>query len=441
MEQIKMPLQQLQQEISLNHLLDNRISNSMGFLNDVSERFPDAISLVAGRPDDLYFDLENTIPAYNEYISSFTNGSKRYVNSLGQYANCRGLINDILVKYLKEDEQISVNKEDIMITVGAQEAFVVIITTLCNRETDVILIEEPGYMGISAYAQLSGYAVDSIDVGIDGPDLQMMENRIIKYQATGKVVKALYINPDHQNPTGYCMPLSRRYQLLELAKQYNFLIIEDAVYNSFSYDGDKPPSLKSLPGSEQVIYVGSFAKILYPGLRIGVTIADQVLKRKNGSAFRLMDEMEKVKSYISNNTPVLSQAVLGGTLIRNNYSLRDLNQEKISAYRSKRDTMLAALDAYIGKHKAEWSGNISWNRPAGGFFIRISVPFDVTDEEVLDCASKHGVIFCPMYHFYLDDNAGRKELRLAFSSQSHENIRKGVAQLAAFFRQKVMSCI
>jgi (S)-3,5-dihydroxyphenylglycine transaminase len=436
MDQIKMPLQQLQQEISVNHLLGNRISNSMGFLNDVSERFPEAISLVAGRPDDLYFDLENTMPAYAEYIRSFTEDHKRNINSLGQYANCKGLINDILVKYLQEDEQIIVNKEDIMITVGAQEAFVVIITTLCNRETDVILIEEPGYMGISAYAQLSGYTIDGIDVGADGPDLEMLENRIREYQSAGKIVKVLYVNPDYQNPTGYCMPLSRRYQLLELAKQYNFLIIEDAVYNNFSYDGDKPPSLKSLPGNEQVIYVGSFAKILYPGLRIGITIADQVLKRKNGTQFRLMDEMEKVKSYISNNTPVLSQAVLGGTLIRNGYSLRDLNSKKICAYSSKRDTMLAALDAHIGVHKNEWSRDISWNRPAGGFFIRISVPFDVTDEEVLACASRHGVIFCPMYHFYLDDNAGKKELRLAFSSQTHDNIRKGIEHLAAFFRGK-----
>ena len=152
--------------------------------------------------------------------------------------------------------------------------------------------------------------------------------------------------------------------------------------------------------------------------------------------FSLIDQMEKVKAQLTNNTPSIDQAMLGGLLVKNGFSMRASNLTKLENYKNKRDRMLDALDRHIGLYQNDWAKNITWNRPEGGFFIKMELPIIISEQHVADCAEKFGVIFCPMKDFYFR-NGGEKELRLSFSSQPIDKIDDGIAALARYLKSRI----
>jgi (S)-3,5-dihydroxyphenylglycine transaminase len=427
---------------SLNHALGKEFNNVIGFLNDAQFRFPEAISFVAGQPDESFFDIEGNLSCFESYVDFRMKASmgprKDIVNKLGQYSKTKGIINDIIAEYLRTDENIQVRPDDILITAGAQEAFAIIVSTICNREQDVILTEDPSYIGLSSFAKIFKYPIQGVGIDENGIDLRELKRKLIELHGIGKKVKLLYVIPDYQNPSGSCMPIGNRLKLLDLARQYNFLLIEDSVYNSFTYEEKKHPTLKSLDKFGRVVYVGSFSKSLFPGLRIGLIAADQVIENENAEAVPLMDEMVKVKAQLTNNTSAISQAVVGGVLLENNFSLSEWNKPKFRSYRQKRDLMAVVLNRHLKVAREAWAGDISWTVPDGGFFLRLSVPFSVDTGSVYECAEKFGVIFCPMRYFYLN-GGGEKEIRLTFSNLSLEQIDEGIGRLAAYLKFKVES--
>lgn len=427
------------EDFPINPALGKDYNNMFSFLNDTAARYPRAISLVAGMPDESFFDVEGHMSAlqvFVDYVSATTGKTRTAViDWLAQYNSSKGLICDILAKYLACDEGIHVSPRDIMVTVGAQEAFAILVSTICTGNNDVILMESPGYIGLSAAAKLLGFRTESVSLANDGIDLDALEQRLATVAATGRRVKMLYTIPDYQNPSGYCMSVEKRLALLKLAKQHDFLVVEDSVYNSFSYNEERNPTLKSLDKENRVIYVGSFSKLLFPGLRMGMIVADQKIRTKDGSVVPLMDELEKVKGAFTNNSPGITQAMLAGVLIREQFSLRQLNGPKIHSYRQKRDALLAALNKFIKSYSDTWAAGISWNKPEGGFFIKISLPFDISNNDVLLCAEQFGVLFCPMAYFYLE-GGGQNEIRLAFSKCTPAELEEGVKRLANFFRSK-----
>lgn len=424
----------------LNKHLREEFNNVIGFLNDIHHKFPDSISFAAGQPDESFFNIERHISKFDTYVqymmekTGHTRG--KVVNGIGQYNKTKGIINDIVAKYLYNDENINVKGDHILMTVGAQEAFAVIVSTICDKEKDVILMENPSYIGVNSFSRLFDYNIQGIRVDEEGIDIQMLKERILEINRSGSRVKLLYTIPDYQNPTGSCAPIGSRLKLLELAQKYNFLIIEDSVYNSFTYAQRKNPTLKSLDKYNRVIYVGSFSKSLFPGLRIGLIAADQYIETGVGENVLLVDEMAKVKAQITNNTPTLNQAILGGVLLDMNYSLNELNRSKFKSYKTKRDQMVSSLNKHFRTNDPEWAQDIKWNVPDGGFFIKMSLPFDIDDESVLECAREYGAIFCPMRYFYLD-NGGRNEIRLSFSNLSMSDIETGVGNLAGYMRSRI----
>lgn len=425
---------------SLNQNLGKGFNNVIGFLNDIQYKFPQAISFVAGQPDEQFFEIEshlNKIDTFVDYQSKKTGQSKlNAINKINQYNKTKGIVNDIVAKYLRNDENILVKEEDILMTVGAQEAFAIIVSTICNRENDVILVEDPSYIGLSSFAKVFNYNIAGIKTDEEGIDLIGLKSKLLELNGAGKRVKLLYVIPDYQNPSGSCMPIGNRLKLLEMAQKYNFLIIEDTVYNSFTYSQKKNPTLKSLDKFNKVIYVGSFSKSLFPGLRLGLIAANQKLENENGEVVSLIDEMCKVKAQLTNNTSSISQAILGGVLLDLNYSLSEWSKPKFESYKEKQMAMMKALDKHIKVHQHDWAKHISWNKPEGGFFIKMTVPFPIDTDSVLESASLHNVIFCPMRNFYLN-KGGEREIRLTFSNLSLEKIEIGVKQLAAFLKSKI----
>lgn len=423
----------------VNPLLTNLGEDVMGFLNEVELQYPKAISFASGRPDANYFNIEK----FSEYLNFFIKTvaldkgitEKEVLNDLGQYNRTKGIINNEVVKYLLEDESIQAAPEDILITVGTQEGIAIGIMTVCNKDNDVILVEDPAYIGITHFSKINGYHVDGIPVTPEGISLEKIEEKIQYHHSINKNVKVVYVIPNFQNPTGIAMSLANRYRLLELAETYNFLIFEDNAYGDFSYEEKEYPSLKSLDKNNRVIYLRSLSKTLYPSLRLSLMVVTQSIS-VNGKILRLSDLMAKTKGYITVNTPSIIQAMFGGVLLQNKFSLKELNREKILGMKEKRDQLLKCLEQAFNTEKHPWAKLIKWNRPKGGFFIRIQLPFQVTKQDVIDCAERYKVIFTPMSFFYLGEG-GEKELRLAFSNLSLEEIKIGVERLANYIETKL----
>lgn len=415
-------------------------NNVIGFLNEIQFKHPGTISFVAGQPDENFFDIEKNMSRFGTYIKERALSSgldeKEILKQTGQYNKTSGIINDILVKYLRNDENINVKESDLIVTVGAQEAFAIIVSTICNTENDLILMEDPSYIGVSSFAKVFGYRTKGVKMDEDGIDLDHLRTRILDAHKTHDRVKLVYVIPDYQNPTGSCMSTGSRLKLLEMAEKYNFLIIEDSVYNSFTYLQQKNPTLKSLDKNNRVIYVGSFSKSLFPGLRIGLIVCDQSIENENGEVVPLAHEMSKVKAQLSNNTSTISQAILGGILLDLNYSLQTYNEAKFNSYKEKNKALLQALHEYIGTHRNSWAKGIHWTEPQGGFFVKVTVPFEVNESSVIESAEKFGIMFSPMRFFYLD-KGGEQEIRLTFSNLSLEEITQGVKKLADYFKYRI----
>src|SRR5262249_20385477 len=152
-------------------------------------------------------------------------------------------------------------------------------------------------------------------------------------------VCALYVVPDFSNPHGTTMPLAARKALLGVAAAYDFLILEDNAYGMFAFDGCRQPTLKALDRSQRVIYLGSFSKLIYPGVRVGFAVADQQVN----PGTLLADEMTKVKSMTTVNTSPLTQAIVGGVLLEHGCTLSRAIAAKMAHYKRNRDCLLQAL--------------------------------------------------------------------------------------------------
>jgi (S)-3,5-dihydroxyphenylglycine transaminase len=183
-----------------------------------------------------------------------------------------------------------------------------------------------------------------------------------------------------------------------------------------------------------VIYLGSFAKTCFPGARLGYAIADQNVVDADGKQSLLADQFAKIKSMLTVNTPSLSQAVIGGILVRNDCRLRDGNRDTIRFYRSNLDRLLTELDRHFPADARAELG-VGWNTPGGGFFVVVTVPFEVDQAALTRSAREYGVLWTPMADFYLD-GGGRHQLRLSCSYVEPDKLIEGIGRLARFIRDE-----
>lgn len=415
--------------------MDKLEEDVMGFLNEIQQNFPDSVSLASGRPDESYFDLDRSgeyLDIFREYLKVDKNFDLRKItNELGQYNRTKGIINELIVKYLENDYGISADPDNTLISVGTQESLMLSVIVLCNKNRDVILVENPSYVGISHFSFLCGYEISPVAMKKNGVCLATLEKKILKYQSKGKRVKIVYTIPDFQNPTGIRMPVGNRKRLLELSKKYNFFIIEDNAYGDFVFDGPKYPTIKSLDESENVIYLHSFSKIIHPSLRIGVMVTGKILNE----ARKLIDLMSRMKGYTTVNTPSITQSILGGMLINNEFSFRNYNQAKLESLRRKKVITVEALKKYFKNSKNPFLNNVSWNSPEGGFFLTLEFPIAIRKKDMIECAKNFKVIFTPMSFFYIG-NGGENEIRIAYSHIRENLIDKAIKNLAAFLSKK-----
>ncbi len=413
----------------LHRSVTDPVAASMNFLNEVASRFPDAISLAAGRPYEGFFDADDIgryLDVYVDHLRSSGMPRDRVARLLMQYGRTNGFIGDLIARLLAVDEGIEVAPESIIVTAGCQEAMIIVLRGLCAGPQDVILAASPCYVGITGAARVLGIDVVPVPESRDGIDPADLARVAAEVRATGRRPRALYLVPDFANPSGACLTPDQRHALLDVAGQEDLLILEDDPYGLFGIDDRPRPKLKALDPDQRVIYLGSFSKSAFPGARVGFAVADQAVVDAAGARTVLADELSTIKSMVTVNTSAISQAVIGGYLAAHGCSLRAANQERIAVYRRNLKVLDAALDRFLPSADR----GISRSLPAGGFFLVLDVPM-VADAKLLDISARDfGVLWTPMAFFYTDAG-GEHAIRLSCSALEPGEIEEGVRRLAA----------
>ncbi|RPE28526.1 aminotransferase class I/II-fold pyridoxal phosphate-dependent enzyme [Kitasatospora cineracea] len=418
----------------LHGSVSDPLLDAMNFLNEVTGRFPDALSFAPGRPYEGFFDVQQVthwLTVYTDHLRKERGYTGRQVDTeLFQYGRTSGLIQDLVARTIANDESIVVPPESVVVTVGCQEGMLIALRALCATPADVLLVSSPCYVGVTGAASLLGIPVVTVPEGPHGLDPAAVAEAARRVRSEGRRPRALYLVPDFANPSGTSLSHGARRDLLDVAEAEDLLLLEDNPYGFFSREGEPAATLKSMDTGRRVVYLGSFAKTAFPGARVGYVVADQEVRGADGRRTLLADELSKIKSMTTVNTPTLSQAVIGGLLIDSGFRLREANAGAIAFYRANLETLLAELERHFPAARRAELG-IGWNRPAGGYFLTMTVPFTADQRALERSAREFGVLWTPMSSFY-PDGSGTRLLRLSCSYLSTSEIEEGVRRLASF---------
>jgi (S)-3,5-dihydroxyphenylglycine transaminase len=396
----------------LHGALEDPALNSMNFLNEVAHHYPDAIPFAAGRPTEDFFDLD-----------------ERVRRTIFQYGRTKGVIHELVAANLALDEGIAVDPESIVVTTGCQEAMCLVLRALRAGERDVLLAVSPTYVGLTGAARLVDLPVRPVATGEHGIDLDDLVRVVRRERAAGRRPRACYVMPDFANPSGLSMDTPTRLRLLEIARDEDLLLLEDNPYGLFHGAAKRLPTLKAMDEARRVVYLGSFAKSVLPGARVGYVVADQRVITADGTTGLFADQLSKIKSMLTLNTSPIAQAVVGGKLLEHGCGLATANVREREVYTRNLRRVLTGLAERFPNAVNEFAG-ISWTAPAGGFFVVLTLPFVVDDRLLETSAREYGVLWTPMGHFY-DDSRAVRALRLSCSTVTTGQIDAGLDRLAA----------
>jgi (S)-3,5-dihydroxyphenylglycine transaminase len=421
----------------LHASLSDPLLETMNFLNEVATRYPAAISFAPGRPHDKFFDTEQIFDHIRRYLAYLADEGRTPAQIRGlmyQYGPTAGQIRELIAASLRADEGIEVAPESIVVTVGCQEAMLLVVRALIRDPADVLLVSSPCYVGISGAARLLDAEVVPVVERPDGLHPDDVAAAIQAQRALGRRPRALYLIPDHSNPAGTTVGLAARRALLDLAARSDILLVEDSPYRLVSA-GEQVPTLKSLDTAQRVVHLGSYSKTVFPGARLGFAVADQPVVDETGRVGLLADELAKIKSMVTVNTSPLSQAAVAGALLAAEGRVAVLNAAPARYYRESMAMVLDQLERRLPAARREALG-VSWNRPTGGFFMTVSVPFRADNEALARSARHFGVLWTPMSYFY-PGGGGERGIRLSTSYLTAAEIEEGVGRLIRFIEAEI----
>jgi 2-aminoadipate transaminase len=375
--------------------IDDGIAAILAFLG-----VPDLISFAGGFPDPATFPRERAAALLAEFAASGE-------SSAFQYAPTRGLAGtlDAVAGRLELLQGRRPPDDELLITSGAIEALELLSKSVLDRG-DTVLVEAPTYLGaIMAFRSFEA-EIATVPVDDAGIDVEEVGRRL----ASGLRPKLLYTIPDHQNPAGVTLAHERREPLVELARRYGFLIVEDVAYRELGFEADPPPTLWSL-GPDVVVQAGTTSKTFFPGVRLGWAAGPAPISAQLVAAKQNTDQCA---------------GALGQRLFEE-YVRRGWIEEQLLAsralYRQKGARMLAALERTM-------PDGVRWTSPHGGFFSWLTLPDAVDAAELAQRAVERGVGIVPGIPFF-PDGRGRDNVRLSFSMVDEAAIDEGVERLAS----------
>jgi len=361
---------------------------------------PDLISFAGGFPDPRTFPRERAAALLAEFAAA---GEA----TAFQYAPTRGLAGtlDALAGRLETVQGRRPEDDELVVTSGAIEVLALIGKSFLERG-DVVVVEGPTYLG--AIMAFRSFEAEVVAVSMDDGGLQVdeLERRV----ADGLRPKLVYTIPDHQNPAGVSLGVERRRPLVELARRYGFLVVEDVAYRELGFDDEPAPSLWSL-APDAVVQAGTTSKTFFPGVRLGWAAGPAEISARLVAAKQNTDQCA---------------GALGQRLFEE-YVRRGWIDEQLAAsralYRRKCELMLGALERSMpdGAH---------WTRPRGGFFSWLTLPHGADTVELARSAAEQRVGIVPGTLFF-PDGRGASDVRLSFSLVDETQIAEGIDRLAA----------
>ncbi|MCP4541261.1 MAG: PLP-dependent aminotransferase family protein [Chloroflexi bacterium] len=372
---------------------------------------PDLISLAGGLPAPEFFPLREIEEACRHIIR--TEGGKAL-----QYGTTEGY------KALREYLAASMHKygvpaipDNVLLTSGSQQALDLIGKVFISPG-DYVITGSPTYLG--AIQAWNAYQARYQTVGLDndGMIVDEIESAYEKVMAeTGKPPKFIYVLPNFHNPAGTTLPLKRRQRLAKISRKLNLPVVEDDPYGQLRYEAEDILPIETII-PERTIYLGTFSKVLTPGLRLGWIVCPETL----------MVRFVQAKQGCDLHTGTFAQYVASDICQRGLIKPHVKRLREI--YKERRDTMLDALVEF-------WPEGCSWTRPQGGLFLWAKVPESIDTQEFFADAVKQKVAYVPGVHFYPNQDGGHNAMRLNFSYAPPDAIVEGIRRLGVALRRRL----
>jgi 2-aminoadipate transaminase len=364
---------------------------------------PEVVSLAGGMPYLPALPLDSLADELARMVSSDGMAALQYGSAQGT-AQLREQICEVMAL-----EGVRAHADDVTVTVGSQMALDMVTRIFCDPG-DVVLAEAPSYVG--ALTTFVSYQAQVVQVAMDDHGLVPSElaAALESLKAQGRRPKFLYTIPNFHNPAGVTMAVQRRSEVLRLCAEHRVLVVEDNPYGLLGFEGKIYPAMRAAD-PDNVVYLGSFSKTFAPGLRVGWALAPHAVREK------LVLAAESATLC----PPAFTQFVVSRYLAQHDWK----GQVKIyqEVYRERRDAMVAALAQHLPP-------GCTWTRPAGGFYVWLTVPEGLDTKAMLPRAVTQRVAYVPGTAFYAD-GLGSRQMRLSFCYPTAERIVEGVRRLAA----------
>jgi 2-aminoadipate transaminase len=373
-------------------------------------RVPGMISFAGGLPASETFPVKELEDISCEVLRQRGATALQYGTTEGEAP-----LRDEISKWMMH-EKSTVKPENILVTAGSQQGLDIVSKVFLDPK-DIVVLELPSYIGglqaFAAYrAKMIGVPQDE-----DGMRMDVLEKVLVRLAKRKKKPKFIYVVPDFQNPSGVTLPLDRRKKLLELAYQYEIPILEDSPYRDLRFKGDSVPAIYSLDTEKQVIALGTFSKILCPGLRLAWIMAPS----------EWMDRMVVAKQSMDLCCPTYNQLIVAEFMKRGLMQRQVENIRRL--YGKKVEVMLTAFKKYMPK-------GVRWTRPEGGLFLWVKLPKKMSANDLLPKAIENKVAYVVGSAFHCNGK-GQNTMRLNFSYPTEQQIDEGIQRLAKMIRENM----
>ncbi|HOO42354.1 MAG TPA: PLP-dependent aminotransferase family protein [Bacteroidales bacterium] len=358
---------------------------------------PEVISFGGGFPDITAFPVDQLKEVVDEVLEENALQALQYGETLGVKE-----LREVLAQRYR-DQGIDVTYENFIITTSSQQAIDMLSQLLINPG-DTLVCGLPSYLG----ALQAFYAHRANPVGI--PKDEELHSVVSALVTAGKKPKFIYAIPDFQNPSGVTMDMEQRYNVLEVAREFDLLVVEDSPYREIRFSGEPMPLIYSLDKDERTILLGTFSKTFVPGFRLGWIMAP----------VNIIARLEIVKQSMDLCAPVFNQYI-AARFMKKGYYDKNIERVKIN-YRNKRDNMIAAFEKYMPK-------GVTWTNPEGGLFLFVTLPEGYDSTELFNIAVKEDVAFVIGEAFHCD-GSGKNTLRINFSFMEESRAEEGIRRLA-----------
>jgi DNA-binding transcriptional MocR family regulator len=368
---------------------------------------PEVVSLAGGMPDVSALSGESIRLAFESLMEKQPHLALQYGGGQGDQ-RLREQITELLAL-----EGIKGSATDITITTGSQHGLELVADLFLNPD-DAVLLDSPSYVGAVGIFRHKEAKLVHVDSDSEGIIPSSLVQSISAARASGAPVKLLYLVANFANPTGRVLSAERRVEILEICNSNRILVVEDNPYGLIYFDEAPPSAMRSL--DENVIYLGSFSKILSPGLRVGYVLAPPAIRQK---------------LVLANESALLSPPTFAQQMISQYLAITDWRRQIAvyrDLYRAKRDSTASAIQELLP--------GLNFQLPGGGFFIWLELSHGLNSKELLPLAVNELVAYTPGTAFF-GDGRGAQHLRVCFSHPPVERLRIGVERLAKVINSQI----